>query len=238
MVIDKDILFKQGWVTFELKDYWIEKWNELHSTFNKEIASNELIYFRMDGEFDNDINEVKKEFPNVIAQALDVYPDETTVHIHSLWKGEYTELKSVKERLEPKLISSFQYWYYTDLFKCSGIVEQIYKRIASELYEVSEHTNDKFHIDLSMYDRGCYIENHQDGQEDLKNRFCAILMYLNEDYSEGKGGEMIIENNMTIQPTFGKVVILDFLHNNVKHSVSKVIDENFNRFATISFIYK
>ena len=63
-------------------------------------------------------------------------------------------------------------------------------------------------------------------------------MYLNDDWESGYGGEIVVNEEITIPPLFGNIVILDFTENNIEHEVPKVINENFERFAIIKFFYK
>lgn len=63
-------------------------------------------------------------------------------------------------------------------------------------------------------------------------------MYLNDDWENGYGGEIVVNNEITIPPLFGNIVILDFTQNNINHEVLNVIKENFERYAIIKFFYK
>ena len=81
-----------------------------------------------------------------------------------------------------------------------------------------------------MYNKLCYINRHQDGTGG--NRLTNILIYLNDDYVTGMGGEIII-NDKKVNPELGKVAILDFSKNNPTHSVTEVLDTNFRRITII-----
>lgn len=238
MIIDTNTLFETGWTTFNLKDYWLEKWNELNVQFDKSVASNEIKYFRFDGEFNEDIRYIINEYPTLQIETLNIFPTDGLYNIHSLWTGPINDLKHLKQRLESLARKSYQHWYSTDAFGINLITQSIYKKIVNEVYQPTKSTYDKFRIDMSLYDINCHIEDHQDSMEDSKNRYCAILMYLNNDWNDTKGGELVIDGKITIQPNFGNIVILDFLHNNIKHSVNSIKDTEFNRMATISFINK
>ena len=86
------------------------------------------------------------------------------------------------------------------------------------------------------YTKNNFIELHQDGY--VEGRLCVILIYLNDDYKEGYGGELVINKSNIVKPEFGNIVILDFTKNNVYHSVNSVLDDNFKRFAFIRFFYQ
>jgi Rps23 Pro-64 3,4-dihydroxylase Tpa1-like proline 4-hydroxylase len=82
-----------------------------------------------------------------------------------------------------------------------------------------------------MYNKLCYINRHQDGTGG--NRLTNILIYLNDDYVDGMGGEIIINDNIKVNPELGKVAILDFSWNNPVHAVTEVLDENFRRITIL-----
>lgn len=94
---------------------------------------------------------------------------------------------------------------------------------------------------LTLYDKGCFIENHKDGDDANKDRLCVVLLYLNKDWKRGMGGELIItdENNNKIEitPEFGNFAILDFQNYNLRHEVNPITDDNFHRKTLISFIH-
>ena len=48
------------------------------------------------------------------------------------------------------------------------------------------------HIQCTMFNKMCYINPHYDGLNN--NKLCNILIYLNDDYKNGYGGELIIKN--------------------------------------------
>jgi hypothetical protein len=56
---------------------------------------------------------------------------------------------------------------------------------------------------------------------------------LNDDYVDGMGGEIIINDNIKVNPELGKVAIIDFSQNNPPHAVTEVLDENFRRITII-----
>lgn len=94
---------------------------------------------------------------------------------------------------------------------------------------------------LTIYDKGCFIENHKDGDDDDKSRLCVVLLYLNKDWKPGMGGELIITdehgNKLEITPEFGNFAILDFQNYNLYHEVKPITDDNFHRKTLISFIH-
>lgn len=89
-------------------------------------------------------------------------------------------------------------------------------------------------INLTNFTKDCFIDNHADGGS--PRMVCNILIYLNEDWEEGDGGELILEEKYKHQPKWGNFAVLDFLHTNPLHLVTPVEKENSNRFAVLTGI--
>lgn len=91
---------------------------------------------------------------------------------------------------------------------------------------------------FTLFEEKDKICPHRDGFNE--GRVCALLIYLNEEWEDGDGGELILidndENSIKIEPTFGTVVVLDFLNikNNLSHEVLP-IKGDFKRWAYICF---
>ena len=138
-------------------------------------------------------------------------------------KEEYAPLKKWQvwyqdNNLRPKL-SEDEYFFLREVF--TSIIEDVYP---ADSYDTN------FFINCTMYNKLCYINKHQDGS--AGHRLTNILIYLNDDYAEGMGGEIII-NNEKVNPELGKVAILDFSENNPQHEVTEVLDDNFRRITII-----
>lgn len=155
----------------------------------------------------------------------------------------FSELENKKEeRLNEEMC--WQYWYYIPSLRGKikeediAFLNNIVKNIANKFYiesNIEISADDTF--TFSMYNKGCFINKHQDGNHKDQitevGNLCNILLYLNEDYSEECGGELVLNDNDIIKPTFGKIVILDFFYKNPEHRVNKVISDNFKRYALL-----
>ena len=95
----------------------------------------------------------------------------------------------------------------------------------------------------TLYNEGCFLKDHNDGQGDEYQNTCAILIYLNEEWEEEWGGNLILRNTKNpikkevahkVIPKFGTVAIIDLETFDTSHSVEKVIGEH-NRFTILSF---
>lgn len=151
----------------------------------------------------------------------------------------FENLEKLKEQYAP--LKRFQVWYEDNNFRPKmtneeyTFIRNLFISIVENLYPDDSY-DDNFHIYSTMYNKMCYINNHQDGTNDL--RLTNILIYLNEDYKDGMGGELVIQNDIKIKPELGNVAILDFSQNNPLHAVSEVLDENFRRIAMLVAIGK
>lgn len=79
-------------------------------------------------------------------------------------------------------------------------------------------TGYEFHY--ALYEKGSFYTRHLDQFKDNKSRQFSMIMYLNEDWQEGDGGELCIyqgNDSQTISPLFGKCVF--FKSSELEHEV-------------------
>lgn len=108
------------------------------------------------------------------------------------------------------------------------IVEYCYgSEILDKIWDINRNT-----INLTNFTKDCFIEDHSDGGN--PNMVCNILIYLNEDWNEGDGCELIIENKFIQTPKWGNFAVLDFMKYNPSHSVNPYKNPNNNRFAILT----
>lgn len=135
----------------------------------------------------------------------------------------------------------WQFWYYNpsltftqeeyEFFRTelTEILKEIYPSNVIEQFDIIRH------ISYTMYNKGCFIANHRDGGNN-SSPLCNILIYLNDDYTEDCGGELVVEQNNLIQPKFGNVAFIDFYYNNPEHKVNTILSDVFERKAFITSI--
>lgn len=87
---------------------------------------------------------------------------------------------------------------------------------------------------ITLFTKGCFINEHYDGGN--KDRIAGILIYLNKNYNEENGGCLILENDTKVIPEYGRVVVIDYTQNSVKHLVTPIIENE--RKAICAFIHK
>lgn len=208
----KDELFTKGYTTFNLKDLDNNLFDKLVELFPKEVLQPERF-----SNLRNSIIELNKKSP---------YPT-------SILNTPFDELEIIKNDILENYTNGIdnsvdQIWYFA------------YPKYVNESAKLAETIFNKFYdkefkgaSQLTMYNDGCYLLNHQDASYSENKPNCVILIYLSYDYVEGNGGELIIENDNILKPIFGNVAIMDFTKHNPYHAVEKV--KNYNRFCYINF---
>ncbi len=109
-----------------------------------------------------------------------------------------------------------------------SILEYCYgKEISEKAWEIHRNV-----INVSNFTKGCFIEDHADGGS--SRMICNILIYLNEEWEEDYGGELVLQNKFKQQPKWGNFAVLDFMKHNPIHSVTPIEKDNYNRFAILT----
>tara|TARA_A100001201_G_scaffold80749_1_gene72123 strand:- start:47 stop:784 length:738 start_codon:yes stop_codon:yes gene_type:complete len=97
---------------------------------------------------------------------------------------------------------------------------------------------DNFKADDLRYDvygrimfKDMFLDSHTDAYGGV--RPCTILLYANEDWKPGDGGELICDGNV-LEPTLGNAAILDFTRDiDVRHGVNPILTDFVRRSWTI-----
>lgn len=92
----------------------------------------------------------------------------------------------------------------------------------------------EFHY--ALYKPGTFYKRHFDQFQDTSNRQFSMITYLNVDWKEGDGGELMIYNNdktVTISPTNRKTVF--FKSNELEH---EVLETNTMRLSITGWLRK
>jgi len=184
-------------------------------------------------DLDNETKEKLKPIANKIKQIEFTNLRHTGCGNSDSTNDSFETLEKLKEKYAP--LKKWQVWYQDTNFrpKISEneyiFLREIFTNIIEDVYPADSYDTNYF-INCTMYNKLCYINKHQDGT--AGHRLTNILIYLNDDYVDGMGGEIII-NDKKVNPELGKVAILDFSQNNPTHSVTEVLDENFRRITII-----
>lgn len=208
----KEELFEKGYTTFNIKDIGEDLYNELETA----IAPNSLN---------------PTQFTNLQNTIINIDNKPTPEYKSDILNTSFDDLNVIKN----KILNNYsfdagygidQIWFYSEV-KSRKVLDFRYK-----LYSLFYETNTgNCGTQLSLYNDGCFLNNHQDGYSD--NRHCAMLIYLSTDWEDGMGGELVIDNSTIVPPIYGNVAILDFTKHNVHHMVNEV--KGFNRYCLLSF---
>ena len=176
------------------------------------------------------------------------YSYETDVDT-SLWyfDGSYEKLTILRKWLVDNYKTSiFQMWYEVslqniqspngiDAVKIHEELTKIYLELYGDLEEVQNfgrEYNPKVNLTqtfrLQVYEEGCFISPHRDGG----GGHCSMLLYTNENYVEGMGGELVCidskGNTKTVPPTIGTLAIVDF-KKDPSHSINVIKEKDWMR---------
>jgi len=216
----KEELFETGYVSFNLKDISLDLYSKLESL----IPIGTLR--------PSDFTNLKASIINPKNNPEPLYPNDIT-------DKSFEELETIKDDILNRYLNSDDYsldqiWYYknADNHHTLDFVSDVY----SLFYNLTRDRN--CGSSITLYDDGCFLRNHADANEiDTTNiRTCALLIYLSNDWVEGKGGELVIDKKVVVPPIYGNVAILDFTKHNPEHMVNRVI--GFNRYCLINFCVK
>ena len=218
----KEKLFNEGYISFNLKDFSEELYNNLVTVFPKGYLNPNM-------------------FHNIKHSVVE---SENYEHAKDTSRKTLGELEIIKNDIIEKFEKNRkcdQVWFYDwpyDVRAKTNPYETVIKPLFKFFYdEESKGGNSQ----VTMYNDGCYLVNHLDGPEGYysPDRHCVILIYLTEDYQKGNGGELVLsktkkkEDELWIEPTYGNVAIFDFTKHNIWHRVEKV--KGYNRYCFINF---
>ena len=262
MILDKEKLLNEGYLSFNIKDIDINLYNDILNQKKDINKISDIWILRYETSFITETpNELKQNLEDICfkfqipfnlsgdIENFTIVPQTNLKQYPTRLRltGKLENLKKIQETLDLLNQNANQTWYYKSNivpFEQNTIFELYNKIITYGLYEndiinknLYETAGDLAHgCNLTLYLKNNFIESHIDGLD--PNRLCAFLIYLNDDYEEGFGGEIKLEDNKIIPPIFGNIVILDFTKNNKKHEVLPVTNESFKRYALIKFFYK
>lgn len=226
----KEKLKKEGYTFFELNDFDPEFYNWLlPAKFHKNSSTKEVFTFLRADSINLPEN-----------QKIQINEDFLSFKTAEEKKNEIFSKLNLLNGNAKKFIN--QIWYFTDLDKFlnkSKLNIDDYKihvkKIIKYFFDLEESQNYSFLSTATLYDEKCFLENHSDGIQ--KNRICAILIYINENYNENDGGCLVLNDNEVVVPTFGKVAIIDLQSFDINHMVTEVTGGE-GRCTLLSFINK
>jgi len=221
----KESLKLNGYCDFELKDFSEELYNTI---LEKKYCINNEEYLK-----------------NFRLIRFDYHNGDSDVHIqsHDICESNLIAKEKIKE-----ILNKYDKEYIAQIWlECPNNLNyktdvDIFYKILSCFYPGKEK-DVNIGMQWTCYSEGCFLKNHNDGQGEEYQNMCAILIYLNEEWDESWGGNLILRTETSsssteigykIVPKFGKVAIIDLETFDKAHAVEDVMGDH-NRCAFIGF---
>ena len=224
----KESLKLNGYCDFELKDFNKDYYN----LFEK------IKYKKEDVKYLNNFKMIRFDYHN----------ESTDTHVNSSKQFDSFANANIEKN---ELFKKYDYENMAQLWiqSLNSPKDFIDEKFDEVYYNILEYFYNKTKLDVTMapqwtcYSEGCFLKDHNDGQGEEYQNTCAILIYLNEEWDENWGGNLILRNNKTtndgivahkVMPTFGKVAIIDLEIFDTSHAVEDIIGDH-NRCTLLSF---
>lgn len=223
----KKSLYSNGYCEFDLKDFNEDFYNLFLNIKYKESDTNYL-----------------DEFTVV---RFDIHDDKNDIHIQS--RDVFNNFKEANDK-KLEILNSFdiepmaQLWLQSQSYPHIGNNDyaNVYYRILEYFYGKNEKDTN-CGLQWTCYSEKCFLKDHNDGQGEVYQNTCAILIYLNDEWDESWGGNLILRNTKNtndknisykVVPKFGKVAIIDLETFDTSHAVETVIGDH-NRCTLLAF---
>lgn len=130
-----------------------------------------------------------------------------------------------------------QIWLYGHPDGGNDSLKKLYIELTKYFYDIDDTIDLNLDISISLYNEGCFLNDHIDGKSPVKN-YASMLVYLNKDWKEEDGGNLILRGDDNIDykvvPEFGTVAIIDLQNFDIYHQVEQVIND-VERYTIICF---
>jgi hypothetical protein len=217
-----------GYCDFDLKDFSPEYYTLLEKIKYKVSDKNYLQNFKV--------------------IRFDYHNDKTDLHNNYRESFQTFEEANIKKE---ELLKNWDYEHTAQLWLLSESAPMhfIDEKFETLFYDILEYFYNETKNDVNMsqqwtcYSEKCFLKDHNDGQGDEYQNTCAILIYLNEEWDESWGGNLILRNTKhtndgvvahKVVPTFAKVAIIDLKTFDTSHAVEDIIGDH-NRCTILSF---
>ena len=178
---------------------------------------------------------------------FDIHDDKNNHHIQG--RDVFSNFKEANDK-KLEILNSFDIEYMAQLWLQSESkphsnndeYTNVYYRILEYFYNKNEK-DVGCGLQWTCYSESCFLKDHNDGQGEEYQNTCAILIYLNDEWDEAWGGNLILRNTKNtndktvsykVVPKFGKVAIIDLETFDTSHAVETVIGDH-NRCTLLAF---
>jgi Rps23 Pro-64 3,4-dihydroxylase Tpa1-like proline 4-hydroxylase len=130
-----------------------------------------------------------------------------------------------------------QIWLYGHPKEGNNSLRKLYTELTKYFYDIDDNVDLNLDISISLYNKGCFLDDHIDGKSPVKN-YASMLVYLNKDWKEEDGGNLILRGDDNIDykvvPEFGTVAIIDLQNFDIYHQVEEIVND-VERYTIICF---
>lgn len=203
-----------GYCDFDLKDFSEDFYNEILN----------IKYNTSDKNYLNNFNCVR----------FDYHDGKNDIHLNDRrlfenFEQAHNNVQEILKEYDYEFIS--QVWLQSE---STPSYQHIFYSILNHFYGQTEK-DFNFGLQWTCYSENCFLKDHNDGQGDEYQNTCAILIYLNDEWEEAWGGNLILRNTKNtndkhiaykVVPNFGKVAIIDLATFDTSHAVEDVIGDH------------
>lgn len=183
-------------------------------------------------------NKIESQIENMISLRGDFSESSKEPNINSNYKTFEGANKVKDEKLRSlKKNDIIQLWLYGHPKNETNTLRKLFTNLTKYFYDIDDSTDLNLDISISLYNKGCFLNDHIDGKSPVKN-YASMLVYLNENWKEEDGGNLILRGDDGIDykvvPEFGTVAIIDLQNFDIYHQVEQVVSD-VERYTIICF---
>lgn len=228
----------------------------------KQLSDNGYLFFELDDNDKEILKSLRDEYLNYdnikvatfkynhndLDFSLHISPNAQYANFSSLF-DDIVEWRRVQDEIDS--ITNMNSYLYDARCEVGGdftslhpLLENIYNTSYSTEEKIittadgSCSQNLKFDINGRIMIAKMLLSTHRDGsyvEENIASykRPCTMLIYTNEDWKPGDGGELVVEGEV-LEPTLGNAALLDFTNGkDVEHGVNPVLTDFVRKSFTI-----
>jgi hypothetical protein len=212
--------------------------HNLNKNYKKELFDNGYLVFQLDEDFKKELASFRDKL-DYTSQLYESYNRKILgdLCINGMkTSGDLFELDLLRKSLLRGNHFITQMWYtiYQDSMMPDDYYTKQFQEILDFFYGKGIWFGGMVPGDYLLYSEGCRFSFHKDGgYSDTSEAVCTILVYLDEDWQDGYGGEIVVKTKdgeiITVPPTLGTCVMLELTKNDLEHRVNPVVREGYIR---------
>ncbi|WP_424961206.1 2OG-Fe(II) oxygenase [Ekhidna sp.] len=167
----------------------------------------------------------------------DLYKRVRSFLLHKLEVDEFDRAgigSSNKNLKDTSIRGDFTYWLDKDRDKDLSLAFEIIDETKNILNRFCFLSLSGYEFHLAYYPEGTYYKKHLDQFQERSNRMVSVIIYLNEDWKKGDGGELKIfkeDGELIVDPVAGRCVM--FKSADVPH---EVMQTNLGRYSLTGWL--